>query len=506
MVDPTGTTLAVARATKRFGPTVALDDVSIDFHAGEIHALVGENGAGKSTLINIIAGVVRADRPTEMLVDGQPLDVARFSPRAARRVGIAIVPQEPAVIEPMTVAENIFLGQERTVGPLIDRSGMRRHAAELLARLGAGFAPDDPVESLSMAQLQLVEIAKALSYQSRVVAMDEPSAALAGDELNRLFEIIHQLASDGLAVIFVSHRLDEVFEHCDRYTVLKDGRISGAGRAADVTRRELVRLMVGRTVDETFAAPTVAAGAVRLRVTDLSVAPTVHGVSFEARAGEIVGVAGLIGSGRTTIAKAIFGAIPAAGTVEVNGHVGPFRSPQHALRAGLAYLPEDRRREGLAVRKSVRSNASLLALRSLIGQPWRLIAAAAEDHLIARMVARYAIRTAPTGRDRSTQLSGGNQQKVVLAKWLEAGPRVLLLDEPTRGIDVGAKQEIYRLLRGLADDGLAVVVISSELIEVIGLSDRILVVAEGRVAGELPGRVTTEEQVMELATAGAARP
>jgi ribose transport system ATP-binding protein len=214
----------------------------------------------------------------------------------------------------------------------------------------------------------------------------------------------------------------------------------------------------------------------------------------------------LIGSGRTTIAKAIFGAIPTTGTVEVNGHVGPFRSPQHALHAGLAYLPEDRRREGLAVRKSVRSNASLLALRSLIGGPLRLIRAAAENHLIARMVTRHAIRTAPTGRDRLTQLSGGNQQKVVLAKWLEADPRVLLLDEPTRGIDVGAKQEIYRLLRGLADDGLAVVVISSELIEVIGLSDRILVVAEGRVAGELPGRVSTEEQVMELATAGSTRP
>jgi rhamnose transport system ATP-binding protein len=498
--ERSGTTLIIERATKRFGPTVALDQVSIDFHAGEIHALVGENGAGKSTLISIIAGAIRADPPTEMTLGGQPVDVARFSPRAARHAGISVVPQEPAVIEAMTVAENIFLGQERAVGPLIDRRAMRHRAAELLHRLGAGFAVDAPVESLTMAQLQLVEVARALSYESRVVAFDEPSAALAGDELRRLFETIHQLADDGIAVIFVSHRLNEVFAHCDRFTVLKDGRVSGSGHVTDTTRRELVRMMVGRTVDETFFASAVAAGAVRLRVSDLTVAPTVQGISFEARSGEILGIAGLTGSGRTTMAKAIFGAIPATGTVEADGTVGPFRSPQQALRAGLAYVPEDRRREGLAVRKPVRWNASLLALRSLIGGPLRLISGSAESRLIRQMIAMFRIRTSPTGDD---PLFGGNQQKVVLAKWLEAGPRVLLLDEPTRGIDIGSKQEIYQLLRQLADRGLAVIVISSELIEVIGVSDRILVISEGRIAGEVPGRTSTEEQVMDLATSGA---
>jgi ABC-type sugar transport system ATPase subunit len=262
-------------------------------------------------------------------------------------------------------------------------------------------------------------------------------------------------------------------------------------------------MMVGRAVDETFALPGVAAGPVLLRVTDLTVAPTVHGISFEARAGEIVGIAGLIGSGRTTMAKAIFGAIPSSGRVEVDGTVGPFRTPRQALRAGLAYVPEDRRREGLAVRKPVRWNASLLALRSLIGGPLRLISGGAETNLIRQMIERFRIRTSATGTDPLIRLSGGNQQKVVLAKWLEAGPRVLLLDEPTRGIDVGSKQEIYRLLRHLADRGLAVIVISSELIEVIGVSDRILVISDGRLAGEMPGRTSSEAQIIELATAGA---
>jgi ABC-type sugar transport system ATPase subunit len=493
--------LALSNTSKRFGATQALAGVSVAFAPGEVHALVGENGAGKSTLLGVVSGLVHPDPPSAMEIDGRPVDLGRWSPKAAQAAGVSMVPQEPAVIEPMTVAENIFLGREPRRGPLLDRCGMRRRAAALLAQLGAGFSPDEPVERLGVAQLQLLEIAKALSISSRVVAMDEPSAVLAGDELDGLFRVIHQLADAGVAVIYVSHRLDEVFVHCDRFTVLKDGRVAGSGPVREVGRADLVRMMVGRELAETFPGRTGTPGRARLEVTDLSVPGKLEAVSLQAREGEILGIAGLMGSGRTTLAKAIFGAVPAAsGSVAVDGARGPFRSPRHALAAGVAYLPEDRRREGLATAKTVRWNASLLALGRLLGGLARLIRPVAERELVGRLVSRLAIRTAPTGDDLVGRLSGGNQQKVVLGKWLEAGPKVLILDEPTRGIDIGTKEELYGLLRALADQGLAVVVISSELIEVLGLADRILVLAEGRVAGELPGPGATEEAVMGLAT------
>ena len=493
--------LALAQVTKRFGPTVALDGVGIAFSAGEIHAVVGENGAGKSTLLNIISGVVRPDPPSSMLMRNLPVDFAHHAPKAAQELGISLVPQELAVIEPMSVAENIFLGREQRRGPFLDRRAMRRRSRELLERLGANASPDDPLDRLSIAQLQLVEIAKALSFESAVLAMDEPSAVLGGEELERLFGVIHQVASEGVAVIYVSHRLDEVFEHGDRFTVLKDGRVAGSGLVRDVTRSDLVRMMVGREVSESFPPREGRPGAVRLRVSNLSVNEKLHDISFEAREGEILGIAGLMGSGRTTLAKTIFGAISASsGTVEVDGVVGPFRTPERALRAGLAYVPEDRHREGLAVNKPVRWNVSLLVLRKLVRGLLRLVAKRTERQLVERLVDQLSIRTSPSGDELAARLSGGNQQKVVLAKWLEANPRVIILDEPTRGIDVGTKEEIYKILRGLADQGLAVVVISSELIEVLGLADRILVLAEGRMTGELRGEEATEEEVMRLAT------
>jgi len=496
--------LVLANASKRFGATQALDAVSVAFAPGEVHALVGENGAGKSTLLGIVAGLVHPDPPSAMEIDGRAVDLGRWSPKAAQAAGVSLVPQEPAVIEPMTVAENIFLGREPRRGPVLDRTRMRRRAGGLLAQLGASFSPDEPVERLSVAQLQLLEIAKALSTSSRVAAMDEPSAVLAGDELDGLFRAIHQLADGGVAVIYVSHRLDEVFVHCDRFTVLKDGQVAGSGRVEEVGRADLVRMMVGRELADTFPSRSGTPGRVRLEVTGLSVPGKLEAVSLQAREGEILGIAGLMGSGRTTLAKAVFGAVPAtAGSVAVDGARGPFRSPRHALRAGVAYLPEDRRREGLAVTKTVRWNASLLALGRLLGGVARLIHPAAERDLVRRLVSRLSIRTAPSGEDLVGRLSGGNQQKVVLGKWLEAGPKVLILDEPTRGIDIGTKEEIYQLLRDLAEQGLAVVVISSELIEVLGLADRILVLAEGRVAGELSGQRATEEAVMRLATGSA---
>ncbi|MGQ0669116.1 MAG: sugar ABC transporter ATP-binding protein [Actinomycetota bacterium] len=487
--------------TKRFGPTLALDRVSVAFHAGEVHALVGENGAGKSTLLNIAAGVIRPDPPSAMEVAGLPVDLGHHSPRTAQALGISIVPQEFALIEPMTVAENIFLGREPHLGPFLRRRAMRVRAGELLGRVGANFQPGAPVERLTLAQAQLVEIAKALVLDSRIVAMDEPSAALAGDELDRLFRVVHQLAAGGVAVIYVSHRLDEVFEHCDRCTVLKDGRVVGTAAARDVRRDDLVRMMVGREVTDAFPSRAQRAGTALLQVSDLSVGAKLRGISFEARDGEILGIAGLMGSGRTTLAKAVFGAIPVSvGSVVVDGTRGPFRSPDQALRAGIAYLPEDRRREGLAIRKSVRWNSTLLGLRKALGGLLRLIRPEEERAIVQRAVSRLSIRTSPAGEDLVARLSGGNQQKVVLAKWLEAGPRVLILDEPTRGIDVGSKEEIYRILRELAGQGLAIVVISSELIEILGLADRVVVMCEGRVAGELDGEAATEEAVMRLAT------
>jgi rhamnose transport system ATP-binding protein len=487
--------------TKAFGRTVALRGVDIAFRAGEVHAVVGENGAGKSTLLGIIAGFVRPDPPSELRLDGVALDLATHAPRSAHDLGIAIVPQELAAIEPMTVAENLFLGRELRRGPFLRRGEMARRSADVLARLGTTIPPDTPIERLSIAQIQLVEIAKALTRDSRFLALDEPSAVLAGDELDRLFEVIAQLASAGVAIAYVSHRLDEIFAHCDRYTVLKDGAVVASGRVADVTRASLVRMMVGREVSDSFPERGSATGDVRLRVSWLTVRGKLERVSLEVRAGEIVGIAGLMGSGRTTLAQAIFGAVPVtAGRIEVDGRAGPFPSPVAALRAGIAYLPEDRRRDGLATSKPVAANLSLLALRALARGPAHVISTRAERELVARQVERLAIKTTPDGSDITGRLSGGNQQKVVLGKWLEAAPRVLMLDEPTRGIDVGTKEEIYRLLRGLADDGLAIVVISSELIEVLGLSDRILVMADGRIAGELDGATATEEDVMRLAT------
>jgi rhamnose transport system ATP-binding protein len=500
-----GAFLALRGITKSFGRTQALKGVDIDFEPGQIRALVGENGAGKSTLLGIIAGFVKPDAPSAAEVNGVAVDFDALSPRGANELGIAIVPQELAVVEPMTVAENIFLGREPRRGPFLDSRTMHRRAAEMLERLGTKIPTDTPVERLSVAQLQLVEIAKALSNDSRFLALDEPSAVLAGEELDRLFRVIHQLADEGVAIAYVSHRLDEIFDHCDSLTVLKDGELVAHQSVAETTRPELVRLMVGREVSDTFPDRASETGEVLLRVTDLSVAGKVKQVSFDIKAGEIVGIAGLMGSGRTTLAKTIFGAIPASeGSVEVAGTQGPFASPRSALAAGLAYLPEDRRREGLATAKPVSTNLSLLALGELSSDRLPLISSGAEQSLVKRQIEQLAIRCSTDGSDLAGRLSGGNQQKVVLGKWLEAKPRVLILDEPTRGIDVGTKEEIYRILRDLAAAGLAILVISSELIEVLGLSDRIVVMSEGRVAGELMGEGSSEEDVMRLATADAA--
>jgi len=501
VVRPAAARLELHGATKTYGATKALRGVSLVLEAGEIRAVVGENGAGKSTLLGILAGRTRPDGSTSLAIDGSGVDLARYSPRVARAMGVAAVRQELAGAESMTVAENIFLGREPKRGVLLDRREMRRLASALLVQVGSDATPTTPLDRLGVAQRQLVEIAKALSFESGILALDEPTTALGDEERERLFAVVHMLASAGVAIAYVSHRLDEVLEHCDTYTVLKDGQVAGSGDVGDVNRRQLVELMVGRELSETYPPRATDVGEARLRVNNLTVPGKLSGISLTVCAGEIVGIAGLMGSGRTTLAKAIFGSVRSGGgSVDVGSKRGPFRSPMQAMRAGIAYVPEDRRREGLAISMSVRANASLLALQKLLVRPWRLISTKAETNQVVELISQLGVRGSDDGSEPVGQLSGGNQQKVVLGKWLLADPSVLILDEPTRGIDVGAKEEIYVLLRRLSEQGMAVLIISSELIELIGLADRILVIADGEITGSLKGADATEAQIMSLAT------
>jgi len=495
----TSEAIGLREITKRYGPTTALRDVSLSVPAGEVHALMGENGAGKSTLLKVLSGAVQPDAG-QMSVGGQDVDFGGLTPASARRLGVAIVHQEFSLIPSMSVAENIFLGRETRRGVALDRRSMKQETARLLARVGAGVRPDTPVEALSVADAQLVEIAKALVGEIRVLAMDEPSAVLSGKELANLFDIVRSLAADGVAVLYVSHRLDEVFQLCDRYTVLKDGAVAATGAIRETTPDALVDTMVGRAVSQVFPAAAARRGPVRLRLADFRVEGLAGPVDLDLHAGEIVGLAGLQGSGRTRLAKGIFGEFAGQGTVEVDGRARrAFRRPAEAIGAGIAYLPEDRKEEGLALAKTVAMNGSALALSRLRNR-LGLLSPRREREVADDMRSRLSIKTAPGGADVVRRLSGGNQQKVVLGKWLTEEPGVLIFDEPTRGIDVGAKEQIYRLLRGLADDGVAILFISSELIEVLGLADRILVMAGGRLVGELPGHTSTEEDVMRLAS------
>ena len=420
------------------------------------------------------------------------------TPQRAQRLGVAVVHQEFSLLPALTVAENVFIGHELKRHGFLDRRRMLGETADLLARLGSGIAPDVPVETLSVASMQIVEIAKALSIEADVVAMDEPSAVLSGPELEQLFAVVRALQREGVAVLYVSHRLDEVFRLCDHYTVLKDGRVSGRGAIAEVTHDELVTLMVGRDVSQVFPRAADLPGRSRLVARDLNIRGLPGPITLEARAGEIVGLVGLNGAGRTRLAKGLFGAIPARGEIAIDDvtHTA-FRHPAEAMRAGVAFIPEDRKIEGLALTKNVRSNISLNVVDRVAG---RILSIAAEKRFTAKAVGELDIRTRSDGSGSVGSLSGGNQQKVVLAKWLALDPKVLILDEPTRGIDVGSKEQIYTLVRALADNGTAVIVISSELVEALGLSDRILVMADGRIVGELAHEDASEEVVLRMIT------
>ncbi|MDQ4078421.1 MAG: sugar ABC transporter ATP-binding protein [Chloroflexota bacterium] len=487
--------LEVHHVSKEFPGVRALDNVHFVAYPGEVHALVGENGAGKSTLMKILAGAYQPDRG-EIIFKGDSYQ--SLTPREAQALGIAIIYQELNLIEEMSVAENIFLGREPRSGPgVIDYGALIDATRALLARLQVKLDPQRRVKRLTVAEQQMVEIAKALSFNADLIIMDEPSAILAGDELQALFDVINTLRAEGVAIIYISHRLDEVFQIADRATILKDGQVVHSGPISGMSKGQLIRYMVGRELSEGYPTAATAPREPILRVLDLSAGEVVHDISFSVRRGEIVGIAGLVGSGRTDLARALFGALPIdEGEVWLGEKQLKLRNPQDAIRHGIALLPEDRKREGLVLDQSLLHNMTL----PIIGRVsrWAFIPKKIRV-LVDSMIETLQIRTA--GVEQEVQyLSGGNQQKVVLGKWLLADPEVIILDEPTRGIDVGAKFEIYRLMRELSAGGKAILMISSELPEVLGMSDRILVMHEGRLQGELAGATATEEEVMFLAT------
>ena len=479
---------------KRFPGVQALQDVSLDIAEGEVHVLLGENGAGKSTLMKVLCGQYAADAGDISLANRQ---ISPKSPIEAQRLGLVMIHQELNLIPGLTVAENIFLGHEPARGSLIRSEAMRRVSRELLQRVRCAVDPDAPVAGLSVAQQQLVEIARALREDARLLVMDEPTAALADDEIEALFEVIRGLCREGVPVIYISHRMREIFVVGDRVTVMRDGRTVGTREVQKTDVNELIDLMVGRTIDEHIAKRRVEIGHPVLEVHGIARDGVLSPISLSVGAGEILGVAGLMGSGRTELARAIFGADPVdAGSVSVDGAVLAGGDPAASIAAGLGFLTEDRKLQGLVLQMSVSANITLTSLDDFSRRGF--LDLAKEREMAEDLVEKLDIRAASIDQ-KAVNLSGGNQQKVVLARWLAAGCRVMLFDEPTRGIDVGAKAEIYELIGDLVERGVAVVLISSEMPELLGLADRVAVMHEGSLQGILPRVEATQERIMELA-------
>lgn len=488
--------LELSGIAKAFGTVIALKSADLSVSLNSIHALVGENGAGKSTLVKIVAGVYRRDSG-DFRLRGESVDFG--STAESKAAGIAVIYQEPTLFPDLSVTENIFMGRQPT-GRFgrIDRKAMHTEVLQLFERLAVRISPDRPAQGLSIADQQMIEIAKAVSLDARVLIMDEPTAALSGVEVDRLFAVARSLRDDGRAVVFISHRFDEVFALCDTITVMRDGEYISTDLITDVTVDEIVRRMVGRDIAQLFPKKETMIGDVVLDVNALTSPGLFNDISFNVRSGEIVSLAGLVGAGRSEVARAVFGVDSyTSGTVTLVGQTVPRNSPTAAMRLGVALVPEDRRKQGLVLESSVARNATIAIRRSL--SKLGLINSRVENTAAAIWVNRLEVKTNALDTKAGT-LSGGNQQKVVLAKWLATNPKLLIIDEPTRGIDVSTKAEVHRLLSELAGQGMAILMISSELPEVLRMADRVLVMREGHLTAEIDREEATAESVMFAAT------
>ena len=482
---------------KTFPGVRALEGVQLTVKEGQVHALLGENGAGKSTLIKILSGAYRKDEG-QILFEGQPVEIR--DPHDAQALGISTIYQEFNLAHDLTVAENVFLGHLPTKGGRVDWSTVKARTREILDTLGVELSVDAPISSLSIAEQQLVEIAKALNRKTRILIMDEPSALLGEKDLANLFRVVRSLQAQGIGIIYISHRLREIFELADEVTVLKDGRYVSTRKVSEVTMDDLVKLMIGRDLKDVYPKRTVEQGDVLLEVGNLSQSKLLRDISFQLHAGEIVGFAGIVGSGRTELARAIFGADPSSGEMRIAGKLYKPHSPAAAIRNGVALVTEDRKAQGLFLQLSVRINTTISGLRRLTRLG--VINFGKELTLVKRMIQELRIKT-PTPSFLVVNMSGGNQQKVVLARWLSVGTRIFMMDEPTRGIDVGSKSEIYQIMDELTKQGVGIIMISSELPEVLGMSDRIMVMRQGRIVKELSRAEASEETIMQYAVGSA---
>lgn len=483
---------------KSFGTNQVLDNAGFFLRDGEVHALMGENGAGKSTLMKILTGVYTRDGGI-VKVNGQEVNYS--NPQEAEAAGIVFIYQELNVMFDLTVEENLFMGKEITKGfGICDKKAMRAKAEEVLERMGVSIPVDTVMSDLSVGQQQMIEICKALLVDAKVIIMDEPTAALTQSETAALFEVIENLKKRGVSIVYISHRMEEIFELCDRITVLRDGQYIDTCEIKDITMDDVVKMMIGREIGERYPSRNHSVGKTVFEVKGLSRKGAFNDVSFTVGAGEVLGVSGLMGAGRTEIMQAVFGYLPAdSGEILIDGQPVKIKSPMDAMKAGIGFITEDRKVEGLMLDKTIRENIALANLGTISGSG--VISKAKEKSLISRGIEEFKIRCFGTEHECGN-LSGGNQQKVVLAKWIYTEPKILILDEPTRGVDIGAKKEIYNVINDMARKGVAIIMVSSELPEILGMSDRVMVVREGDVRGILNIENASQESIMTLATGG----
>lgn len=483
---------------KSFGSNQVLKDAGFFLKDGEVHALMGENGAGKSTLMKILTGVYTKDSGT-VIVDGE--EVTYKTPQEAEKAGIVFIYQEINALFDLTVEENMFMGKEITKKfGVCDKKAMREKAKEVMDKVGVSIPVDAVMSDLSVGQQQMIEICKALMVDAKVIIMDEPTAALTESETEGLFKVINQLREKGVSIVYISHRMEEIFALCDRITILRDGQYIDTKEIKDLTMDDVVQMMIGREIGERFPSRDSKIGDVVLKVEGLTSGKLFHDVDFEVRAGEVLGVAGLMGAGRTEIMQAIFGNLKKdSGKIYINGEEVTIKNPRHAIKAGIGFVTEDRKTEGLLLEKSIAENIEIANLGKV--SKGGVLKKEKQDEIVKKGIDEFRVKCFGPWHE-CNNLSGGNQQKVVLAKWVYTDPKILILDEPTRGVDIGAKKEIYDVINDLAAKGVAVIMVSSELPEVLGMSDRIMVIREGEVRGIIDGKEADQAKIMTLATGG----